>query len=506
MIKFSTFFLILLSSTTYSADTESPHLDDQLSTSLVPLSLERRKLEPYNHDQHEVHQFIEKIRQTKTPIRNDLPHTVSIKVKLIKDKFIYNQKHTLSPKQTLTLEKGAILTHIKVYDSKAFLNLEQGIKRYTISLNHTEVPYRPVFVEFADFKPVFLKPQSDKNPLLLPYSPIYYSVNPPSNLTPSFAEQYDGNLRYITDCLFRHEGIDGPAYFDRLTRLYETNYFPDLYNRLTRSDHPLTLEHAKIPGIIHSIWLTHKDKPIEFPEEFIQYALDSLKACPENEGYKHILWIKSKKRLPRTVTKLKGSGIKVKEYKKLGHFDLREKLSQEIKKKRFGRASDILRVEILERMGGVYRDTDYRIHQSLTPLLLSYNFIAAREPMSSFICNAFIATNPGHQIIRTLKDLINRNYDSTRAPDYIKRIPDSDGFSTILVTGPGVFTTAIAKSIGEDGGRDVILPHQYIYPTPVNSYPQLTVIKPGNPVPATAFGAHYWLSSWTTLSTFGSEG
>ncbi|MBX3487258.1 MAG: hypothetical protein KF798_05085 [Candidatus Paracaedibacteraceae bacterium] len=505
MFRFPKFIITFLATAAHSAEIDHPDCDP-INPVSTELAIFHKKEVPYNHNQHEVKQFLEKLRQTKTPIRNDSKHPVRLRLSLIGDSERYQEKHTLLPGQTFVTYKSDILVDIKLYDKAIFMNLEQGSKKYTVSLSNTEIPYRPTFIEYADFRPVFFKPDAGKNPLLFPYSPVYGAVNIPTNLSPSFQDQYDGNLRYIIDCQFRHEGIDGMAFFDHLTDLYKRHYFPTLYNRLVRKGVPLTLEHSKIPGIIHSIWLTHKDKPIEFPEEFIQYALDSFKACPTEEGYKHILWVQSKKRLPHTVKRLKDSGIKVKEYKKLGDFKLKVKLKEELKKKKFGRASDILRVEILERMGGIYRDTDYRIHHSLTPLLLSYNFIAAREPMSSFICNAFIATSPGHPTIKALKDLIIRNYDPHRAPDYIKHIPDSDGFATILITGPGAFTTAIAKTIGQGDERDVILPHQYIYPTPVDIYPQLTVIKPRDSVPAIAFGAHYWLSSWTTLSTFGSEG
>jgi hypothetical protein len=505
MFRFPKFIIALLATAAHSAEID-PTDCGSINPASTELAIFHKKPDQYNHNQHEVKQFLEKLRQTKTPIRNDSKHPVKIRLRLIGDGESYKEKHTILPGQTFVTYKRDILVDIKLYDKSIFINLEQGHKKYTVSLSNTEIPYRPTFIEYADFRPVFFKPDSGRNPLLFPYSPVYRAINIPTNLSPNFQEQYDGNLRYIIDCQFRHEGIDGMAFFDRLTDLYRTHYFPTLYNRLVSKGVPLTLEHSKIPGIIHSIWLTHKDKPIEFPEEFTQYALDSLKACPTEEGYKHILWVQNKKRLPHTVKRLKDSGIKVKEYKKLGDFKLKAKFKEELKKKKFGRASDILRVEILERMGGIYRDTDYRIHHSLTPLLLSYNFIAAREPMSSFICNAFIAASPDHPTIRTLKDLIVRNYDPHRAPDYIRHIPDSDGFATILITGPGAFTTAIAKTIGQGDERDVILPHQYIYPTPVDIYPQLSVIKPGNSVPATAFGAHYWLSSWTTLSTFGSEG
>lgn len=461
---------------------------------------------PYNHGQHEVHQFIEKIRQTKTLVRNELSYPIKVKFRLLKGDFAFKKKLEIPPSSAIVLPKNEICLDLKVYDPGVYINLEEGVKRYSFVLSKKEAPYRPDFIPFIDFKPVFLRPQPLSNPLFLPYSPTYYQINLPTNLKIGFQDQYDGHLRYLFDCLFRHEEIDGTEYFSRLNRLFETNSMPVLYNRQVAENNPLTLDESRIPPLVHSIWLTHKHAPIEFPEEYAQFALDSAKACPPEQGYKHILWVESKKRLPETVRRFSGTAIHIREIKELGAFELKTKFKEELVKKRFGRASDIIRIIILSQMGGVYRDTDYRIHQSLYPLLASYDFFGSREPMSSFICNAFFGAAPGHSVIETYKSLIERNYDPHKVKKYIASVPETDCFGTILITGPGAFTTAVAKSIGLGSGRDIILPEQYIYPTPVDRYPQLTVIKPGNPVPPTAFGAHYWLSSWTHLSNFGSKG
>ncbi|WP_010298826.1 glycosyltransferase family 32 protein [Candidatus Odyssella thessalonicensis] len=295
-------------------------------------------------------------------------------------------------------------------------------------------------------------------------------------------------------------------YHKRLNKLYQNNYLPYLFNRLVAEGKQITLKKSLIPPVIHSIWFTHDDKPIELPEKYIRYATGSAKACSPKEGYQHILWVKSKKRLPQTVLRLLDSAIEIKKIGELKSSPLYSLIKKEIKHKRFGRASDIARVAIIEKYGGIYRDTDYRIYQSLTPLLLSYSFFAAREPMSSFICNAFFAAAPHHPLIQDFVRLIQRNYDPATVPTYIKNIPNEDGFATILITGPGAFTTVVAQSIGYHSGRDVILPSGYIFPTLLDAYPQKEVVREQDPVPPFSFGVHFWDSSWTTLSNFGSKG
>ncbi len=482
------------------------------SDSIEELSLATKKMSlwhhdthvPYDHDQHETHQFIEKIRQKNTPIRNSYSEPVSVIFTIQRDKETYVTTYTIDPKHTISLGINEILlkTQFALHSPKLFFNLIEGPEKYTLGLSSTYHPYTPTFVEYINFVPKFLNPlMTPKFPHLATYGPLY-SVNPPSNLSENFIKQYDDHLHYLIFCIFHQEGIPVTHYFDKLTNLYnKKHYFPHLFNQTFPK-----IVAPRIPKKVHCIWLTHADKPREFSEKYIEFTIRSIEACSPEAGYKHYIWVLNKDDLPETVKNLKGVPIKIKEVKTLGHFGLKDAFDAEISRKKFGRSSDILRVEILKKKGGVYRDTDYRIHQSLDPLLYLYDFVASREPMSTFIGNAFIAVKPNHPLIDIYLDLISRNYDPLRAKRYIADIPESDGFGTILATGPGLFTVAIAKSIDTSDNKDIILPGRYIYPTPTKNYPQITVVKPEEPVPAEAFGVHYWDSSWTQLSTFGSVG
>ncbi|WP_032113733.1 glycosyltransferase family 32 protein [Candidatus Paracaedibacter symbiosus] len=407
----------------------------------------------------------------------------------------------IEPDKIFTFSSKDICLKADVQAPNVFINLEKSAGRYTLLLSLKEISYTPQFVPFVDFKPIFLQFQPTNKPLLVPYGPLY-AVNPPTNLNRSFKEQYDGHLNYLFDCLFLNEGIDPKAYFEKLNTLYKKNYFPYLFNQASS-----TIQKPRIPGFIHAIWLTHEENPIEFPDEFIKFTLESLKACPSQQGFKHILWVYSKDKLPETVARFASTDIEVREISLLGDFELKTYFLEELKNKKFGRASDIFRLVALEKYGGVYRDVDYRIHQSLRPLLNNYNFVAAREPMSSFICNAFIASSPRHPVITEYLSLIKRNYDPLRVKKYISTIPDTNCFGTILITGPGAFTVAVAKAIdSEKKDIDIIFSHETLYPTPEHAYPQITVVKPDESVPPEALGVHYWKSTWTEKSKYGSKG
>lgn len=464
--------------------------------------IEPEALVPYNHRQHEIHQFIEKIRQNKTPVRNDTTEVVSVKFTILQNGSVFLNTLEINPYKTFIFGSKDVCLKADVKTANVFINLEKESGKYILCLSTKEIPYIPSFIPVMEFKPVFLDSQPTNELSLAPFYPLYGVVESPINLKDSFKKQYNGHLKYLINCIFRNEDINPGTYFETLNTLYKKNYLSSFFTG------PYSIrQKPKIPGFIHTIWLTHEENPIEFPDEFIKFTFDSLEACPSDQGFKHILWIYSKDKLPKTTARFAQTDIEVREISSLGDFDLKIQFFEDFKNKKFGKASDILRIIVLEKLGGVYRDVDYRIHQSLRPLLDNYNFVAAREPMSSFICNAFIAASPHHPVITEYLSLMKRNYDPLRVKKYISNIPSIDCFGTILITGPGAFTVAVAKAIDSDKkNTNIIFSHGTLYPTPVNAYPQIVVVKPDEPVPPEAFGVHYWKSTWTSESKYGSKG
>jgi hypothetical protein len=170
---------------------------------------------------------------------------------------------------------------------------------------------------------------------------------------------------------------------------------------------------------------------------------------------------------------------------------------------KYGRASDMARMELLAETGGIFEDIDFRRHQSIRPFAHAYDFLVGLEPMSVFLGNAFVGASPHHPIVSTYLNLVERNYDPDRVPEYIKRVDEADGFKTILLTGPAVLTTAFYKAAGRAGKVDAVMPPDVFYPTVHNYYPHQEVVKPGDPLPIYSVGAHYWETSWMR---FGSKG
>jgi hypothetical protein len=72
--------------------------------------------------------------------------------------------------------------------------------------------------------------------------------------------------------------------------------------------------------------------------------------------------------------------------------------------------SDILRLELLHRFGGVYVDTDFECRQSLEPYIQNLDFFVAQLKPNR-VNNAFIGATAGHPILmRALHELRPREF------------------------------------------------------------------------------------------------
>ncbi|GAO98807.1 glycosyltransferase sugar-binding region containing DXD motif protein [Caedimonas varicaedens] len=352
----------------------------------------------------------------------------------------------------------------------------------------------PTHLDPFDFSPKLFKPSPSIK--MKAFHPESGGAVPEFLLYPTFPKEFDGHLHYlIQTALLGEEISDGKDFFEQRNRLYTENNLEKLFflNRYVDEEIPY-----KIPQIFHTIWVTSLIEPIEVPTEYLQWAEHAVKSNPLSEGWKHFLWIKNRDLLPHTVKYLEenNSPLQIKSYDEL---DLSprdaEILAQYIRECKMGKSSDFLRYLILEKIGGVYKDTDYIVEQSCTVLNKVYDFYAGVEPMSAFIGNALIAAKPHHPILQYTLQMIVRNHEG-KAPAYIKTIPSKSGFKTILETGPSIFSVAFYKTAGQDENIDVVFPPMMLYPTPIPSYPQKTVVKLNDSIPPSALGAHLWQTSW----------
>lgn len=194
---------------------------------------------------------------------------------------------------------------------------------------------------------------------------------------------------------------------------------------------------AKIPKIIHQVWLGPKPPP----GYFWDYRQSWQKMHPD---WEYRFWTD-------------------KEVEALD-FDLKDLY---LRSTNWGEKSDILRTELLDRFGGLYVDTDFECLKSFEELHLKYDFYTGLEPPHDgdftssaphvTISDALIGAAPHHPIIREWKRLIRRSFDELE-----QKYPDSP--KRVLLRTFYPFGDAVNKKINEEQLCNIVFPATYFFP------------------------------------------
>lgn len=209
--------------------------------------------------------------------------------------------------------------------------------------------------------------------------------------------------------------------------------------------------------------------------------------------------------LPKAAQYLeKNSTIKILEFKSfINSFTLKDEINLAIEEKKFGKAADLLRFEVINTFGGGYLDIDLQTFHSLKLLFHKYDFLSVIEPMSSWISNAFFAAKPNHPILNECIRLIKRNCNPKTQLPYINK--SSGPFSTIVLTGPSIFSTAVYNDANTDNLRNLVAPPTYFCPRKTGKYPELEIAQANDPADLTSFMRHLFYTTWVKQK-YGSKG
>lgn len=239
--------------------------------------------------------------------------------------------------------------------------------------------------------------------------------------------------------------------FKFLRHMYQKNNI----SKLQRSETP------RIPKIIHQIWVGSP-----FPEKYRHWQKTWQKMGP---GWKYMLWTDTE----------------------IAALDLKNKALYN-QSKNYGAKSDIARMEILYRYGGIYVDTDF---ECLKPALFNelnhyYDFYTGMHPIDSGILleNALIASAPGNPIVKGYIDDLPAHFSRARTMD------------VIFQTGPFFFTQVILKHAIKHHNNMMIFPPTFFYPlgfsySQEHKHMSTTQIKKAT-LKAESAAIHWWEGSW----------
>lgn len=248
-----------------------------------------------------------------------------------------------------------------------------------------------------------------------------------------------------------------------LLTLAQKTYAKYKPSHITPSSNP------RIPRIFHHIWIGKKP----FPEKYKEWQ-KGWKSIP---GWTYKLWTDHE----------------------VAHLDMVNKDLYH-KEPNLGSRADILRIEILNKFGGVYIDTDFECYEPKMFDFLSnaYDFFCGFHPLDSLYHhqvfaynNAIIGSIPGHPILKAW--LSKRKFVNPSA--------------TVIEKGPAYFTRSVLEN-ADKGYRDIIFPPTFFYPVgnmQMNVEPYSTIknlikrmksVKKDSIRPET-IAIHWWDGSWT---------
>lgn len=260
---------------------------------------------------------------------------------------------------------------------------------------------------------------------------------------------------------------------DKRHTLYETtspvwlDLFQNIYLKNSEAARLDVNEGRRIPQIIHQIWL---GGPV--PEKYHEW----MKTWASMEGWDYRLW---------TDEDMKAF--------KLYNQDLYDQSSN------WGEKSDIARLEILNRLGGLYVDVDFECFRPeiFQELHRAYDFYMCFEPLEHGyihlfkmfkLCNALIASAPHHPLINDLIVNLKANYYAY-----------SPHCGPVEKTGPSYITRIVCRHEERKLSmhRNIYLPSTFFF---LFSDPEIKFYSchPEQVVslPPESAAIHYWSGSW----------
>lgn len=179
-----------------------------------------------------------------------------------------------------------------------------------------------------------------------------------------------------------------------------------------------------IPKVIHQIWLGSP-----FPEKYIAWRDTWLQLHPD---WKYILWTD-------------------KDIEKLNLVNKKMYMTSS----NYGEKSDIARVEILYRFGGLYIDTDFECLKSFDVLHHCCEFYAGLDEGPTAAFNGLIGSRKHHPLLKAYIENMKREAHENDTTDEIE-----------IRTGPHYFTKILVQHLADNNTNVVLFPTTFFYPWP----------------------------------------
>lgn len=236
---------------------------------------------------------------------------------------------------------------------------------------------------------------------------------------------------------------------------------------------------AKIPHVVHFIWLG----PRPFPPESVENIRSWI---AQNPDWTFKFWTDRDRPPPC-------NGMEKKRVQDFSFHYLGDCFAQS---QNYGEQSDVLRYEILFQEGGVYADHDANCLQPFESLHSSYDLYCGLEPPHVPFAghnvtagNGVIASRSNHPVIEKVLQIIAQHW-SALGEEFRGKDPSTQG-ELVLNRTYIALTKALKECVDRDGNRDIVFPAAHFF------------AKSGlTPLYSKHFFANSWAGGNAAASTF----
>jgi len=206
-----------------------------------------------------------------------------------------------------------------------------------------------------------------------------------------------------------------------------------------------------IPLIQHFVYVFGKERPRTIPDNKLIKMIRLIeKLNQDDSSWKHYIWTNDATGIPSSLSRLHNVHIKfLNELEGSVLYDDIILRSNSYQIFDLSQLSDLMRITVLQKYGGVYFDCDGTVFrpEDLKKFMNNFDLVLGEAPDSHSIPGAIMASSSNHLFLDIATYLMYRNIhqdDFRNIPEYLK-YNYNDHENVIVETGPIVITVAYYK-------------------------------------------------------------
>lgn len=337
--------------------------------------------------------------------------------------------------KTLLLLKSAVID--KLIPASAFLRHVILSNKYDKNMDLEESIKFDIFRDLVDFS---LRHGADINTIIIANKTLLHEV--------TSLKEFKLLESYGAKCSLFVQKIQTIIEAAELSEQDILDFPEKLYDSLATI--PATSD--KIPHFVHHIWLTSEDSPNEIKFKNLENTVKTKEFFANKMGsdWHHIVWTNNKSLIPSSAVFLAKNDIELRSiFDYQDQIRLIDEISALVSSKKWGIASDALRYCIIESLGGIYADLNFKFLNAPTEEVKKYDFF------SLSLVNSFFAAKANHPIITHEIDMIKGIFNDSY-PSLLWLKDHDDVREQTYLTTAYTFAYSVIKYFNHENNKDFV--------------------------------------------------